>query len=313
MGAAQWQASSCDHCGHSSELQRLLDRASTFKADGKHEAAIKEYDKAIDLWCEHAAAFRLRADAKVMIRDFQGAAMDYDRAISLGCESTSAVLFRRGSAKEKIGDYKGAVDDLSEVIHQDPTHAPALSIRGEAQGKLRKFRAATDDLDRAIELEGMDPCHFYRRARVKKHTQDWDGVNRDLDRAIQLQPDSATADVFRDRAKARERLDDCLGAMMDRSKAAELDGMKVYDDHKALELVFRPASFCSRAVAKMNLGNLQGALEDLNMSLDLNSNDSLAHRVRGDLKKKLGDGDDCAAKGLNPDDAAWFRASVGGA
>ena len=81
-----------------------------FKGTESHEDAIEDYTKAIEIDPNNVFAYRLRADAKRKLGDYQGAIHDYTKAIEI-FPSKSYLYNYRASAKRKSGDNKGADQD----------------------------------------------------------------------------------------------------------------------------------------------------------------------------------------------------------
>ena len=53
--------------------------------------------------------------------------------------------FRRGYAKDEVGDYRGAIADYTEVIRLQPDHVKAYFNRGNAKDELGDYRGAIAD------------------------------------------------------------------------------------------------------------------------------------------------------------------------
>ena len=82
----------------------------TFKGTESHEDAIEDYTKAIEIDPNNVFAYRLRADSKCKLGDYQGAIDDYTKAIEI--EPNKAYLYNyRSESKRKLGDNEGADED----------------------------------------------------------------------------------------------------------------------------------------------------------------------------------------------------------
>ena len=58
----------------------------------------------------------------------------------------------RGSAKERLKDYEGAVADFTKAIEIDPKFASAYSNRGMSKYLLGDLKGACDDARKAADL-----------------------------------------------------------------------------------------------------------------------------------------------------------------
>ena len=82
----------------------------TFKGKENYADAIEDYTKAIEIEPNSVFAYRLRADSKRKLGDYQGAIDDYTKAIEI--EPKKAYLYNyRSESKRKLGDNEGADED----------------------------------------------------------------------------------------------------------------------------------------------------------------------------------------------------------
>ena len=93
-----------------------------------------------------------RGAAKERLGQHDAAFADYDRAIELD-PNYAAAYSNRGAAKERLGQHDAALADHNRAIELDPTLAIAYSNRGNAKERLGQHDAAFADYDRAIELD----------------------------------------------------------------------------------------------------------------------------------------------------------------
>jgi len=152
-----------------------------------YERAIADYDRAIELNPEDAAAHYNRGNAYADLEDYERAIADYDRAIELNPELAQAHS-NRGSAYAALEDYERAIADYDRAIELNPELAQAHSNRGLAYADLEDYERAIADYDRAIELNPEDAGARFNKAcayaLLKKVPQacDW------LQKAITLDP-----------------------------------------------------------------------------------------------------------------------------
>ena len=120
-------------------------RFGGYKLDAcDYAGAIADYDRAIALDPNEAAAYHDRAVAKAEQGDYDGAIADYDRAIELD-PNRAAAYHNRGIAKADQGDYTGAVVDYDRAIALDPDDVAAYHDRAIAKaGQVRQAGAVAD-------------------------------------------------------------------------------------------------------------------------------------------------------------------------
>jgi tetratricopeptide (TPR) repeat protein len=83
--------------------------------------------------------------------DNQAAITDYDQAINLNPEYANAYC-KREIDHSDLGDKKGAVADYNQAIKFDPSYADAYYSRGKARSDLGDRPGAIADFQKAIEL-----------------------------------------------------------------------------------------------------------------------------------------------------------------
>jgi tetratricopeptide (TPR) repeat protein len=102
-------------------LPRIIaQRANAYAGTYQYERAIKDYNHAIKLRPDHAAAFDGRGLAHANRLNFELAIKDYDQAIKLRPDDAKA-LYHRGLAKFGLCDLDGADADIAKAREIDPT------------------------------------------------------------------------------------------------------------------------------------------------------------------------------------------------
>ena len=113
-----------------------------------------DFDQAIDLDPEDAAAYNNRGLAYANKGDLERAIADYDQAIALDPEDAYAYN-NRGVAYFLIGNHDQALADLGKAIEIDSGFASAYYLRGLVHGEIGERERAISDLEKSIEL-GLD-------------------------------------------------------------------------------------------------------------------------------------------------------------
>lgn len=134
-------------------------------AQQHYQAAIDDYTQSIERNPEDATIYNNRAWYKYLVgqlkteqghtaeaqRLYQAALPDSDSAVRLNPNNAS--YHTRGVVKAALGDYDGAIDDLSDAIRLDPQDAIAYRDRGLAKAALGQKEAAKADFQKAKELD----------------------------------------------------------------------------------------------------------------------------------------------------------------
>jgi tetratricopeptide (TPR) repeat protein len=82
---------------------------------------------------------------------YSAAIRDFDKAIQLEPDDAEAYN-NRGVAKKKLRQYLAAIRDYNKALQLKPDHAEAYINRGNAKLDLEQYTAAINDYDKAIQL-----------------------------------------------------------------------------------------------------------------------------------------------------------------
>ena len=254
-------------------------------SDNYKNEAISDYNKAIQLKPDYAAAYNNRGCAKEDLKDYTGAIADYSKAIQIikpDNPNFSKIYFKRGNIKYILEDYLGSMVDYNKVIQLNPNFAEAYYKRGISKKSLKFFLEAIADFKKAIELEPdfakkgdidetiedlknyteqmanyniairskpNDADEYNNRALAKYNLQDYIGAIADYDKVIQLKPDYAS--IYNNRGLSKYNLQDYIGAKADYDKA-----IKLKPDYAS--------AYNNRGVAKFKLQDYSGVIADYN-------------------------------------------------
>ena len=135
---------------------------------------LEEYDDLIPL-CDviltlgkpSAKFYELRGIAKNKIGDFSGAIGDYTQALDLSLEDDRPRLLRKRAWSNVANEaIRPAVHDFDEAIRLAPTNADAYLGRGLARARLGLDRDAESDAERALKFGDGTAMFTFRVARV---------------------------------------------------------------------------------------------------------------------------------------------------
>ena len=138
-------------------------------------------------------------------------------------EISAEDLFNKGMNKIETADYKGAIEDFTQVLALQPNMPDAYYFRGLARDLLEDNQGALQDYTEAIRLTpaGQDSTYAYNnRGTVYAEMQDYQKAIEDYDRAVQSDPNNANA--YYNRALAHTALKNSQSAIADFKKAADL-------------------------------------------------------------------------------------------
>ena len=171
----------------------------------------------------------------------------------------SAAYNNRGIKKGELGDYSGAIDDLTMAIKLNPKREKAYNNLGTIKANKGDHSGAIDDYTMAIKLNPNYVAAYLNRGNSKQKLGDYSGGKDDFTTAIKLNPNYAPAYV------------------------------QIGDYTKAIKVNpnYAPAYYF-RGNKKQRLKDFSGAIDDYTMAIKLNPNYIKAYKERGYVKYRLG-------------------------
>jgi lipoprotein NlpI len=171
----------------------------------------------------------------------------YDHGLKVTSPS-DVILYCRGAAYGKLGNYAQAISDYERAIAINPKSAEAYTYLGATYGELGNYSHAISDYDRAIAINPKHAVAYYDRgiayAELGKQRQ----AISDYDRAIEINPDYA--DAYNNRGAAYGQLGDQRQAVSDYDRA-----IAIYPK--------RAEVYYNRGIAYLKLGYDSKAIEDM--------------------------------------------------
>ena len=256
-----------------------FNRANARVLLGHFNAAIADYDKAIDLDDTLPDAYHNRGSAKAELGRFREAIADYDEAIRL--QPNNPIFFEnRGTARNSLKHYKTAIRDFNDAIRLQPGYAEAYYKRALARDALGLHEAAIEDYSTVLGLTVDNAAAYYNRVEVyfsrgvaKEKLGQYESAIEDYDRAALLAPEDVQ--IFNNRGVAKLKVKNFEGAIEDFTKAISL---------KSDSAQF----FTNRAIANANSERDKQAKDDFTTALSLarsGANSNLISWVEQELRK----------------------------
>lgn len=253
------------------EPTALLNRAVVNVELARYQAALQDLDRALKI-DEGPWAYFYRG----LVRERQGevrrAVEDLSRAIRLNA-AFEVALYRRGLLYAELGEHDKAFQDQNRVLEIDPEHAGALAARGMARAAQGDLQWALQDLDQACSLAPRSAPAFCQRARVYAELGQYGEALADFDRALELDPGLATA--YLSRGDLYVTLDDHQQAVADYGRAIELQPKNA-------------AAYYARGLARAAMREHRSAIEDFDRALELDPGMVEALASRGAAYEKMG-------------------------
>ena len=238
---------------------------------------------------------------------------DYVLAINYFSQAINAkpylaeAYYFRAMAKYNLGDYVGAEKDGTAAIELNPFITATYEVRSLSRIRQEKFHDAIGDYRTILKMR-PDILGLWRNfALCSKEIGDYEGTMAIIDALRSKAPNYTFALLLR--SEMNREKGDTLAALADLDTLLTIDkfdhsaymdraiinlGLKRFEEVEAdlttaIQLVQYSGHYINRAIAREALYNLNGAMEDLDMAIQLDPENALAHMNRGLLREKVGD------------------------
>ncbi len=148
-----------------------------------------------DLLGLHPAHVRARNNLALLLDaegNHQSALVELDRALDIEPEN-STLLVNRGALLGAMGRFAAAEHDLKKVLRVEPSHPGALFNLGVVMTKKGLWGEAVPHLRRAVELDPENGAAHYWLGEALNHVDDLYGALAAYQRAADLQPNNPRA------------------------------------------------------------------------------------------------------------------------
>lgn len=167
--------------------QGYYNRGATYAYMGRHDAAIADYTRAIELQPSFSDAYCNRGSAYTFKNDVQAAMADYAKAHELDPHAVEPI-YLRGVLFALLRQWNEAVADFTRAIERDPDHAESYYDRGVSYQNQGNDDRALADFAKAIELNPANPAALINRGLILMRRKGYDPAISDFDKALSLAP-----------------------------------------------------------------------------------------------------------------------------
>lgn len=203
--------------------------------------------------------------------DTEGAIANFTRALKLDPQNVEAYTGRASVFSQE--SPTAALADLNQAIRLAPDNADIWAQRSGVREQLFDYQGALEDISQAITQQPNDPIFHIQRSNIRLALEDYKGAIADADIALKTEDFSI---AFNNRCYARARgLGEFKAALPDCEKAIASDPES-------------PSNLTSRCYVRANLKDKK-ALEDCELAIDLDPDYSYNYEDRGLAKLALGD------------------------
>ncbi len=264
-----------------------------------YKTALAHFNECLRLDPYFMEAYQSRAMAKEHLGDTKGALNDFNIYLESKPDNAEA-LFTRAVLRYQYGQWEVAREDFlkllklpagetSTVFYQTDKSTGAANKIMTAQGemrstffnylglidsKMKKFLRAISYMDSAIKLNPKNPDYYLNRGLAKQMSGDTIQAVADYQLTLEADPENTLA---------RHNL-----ASLSSKKVDPKESLKLLDE--AIEKNPKePYSYSQRGFIKLNMNDLQGALQDYTQALKLDAQDADYWFNRAIVKEKMKD------------------------
>jgi tetratricopeptide (TPR) repeat protein len=142
------------------DLDALYQKAIEATNKGNFATAEQYWTEMLDRFPQNPAVWSNRGNSRVSQNKLEAAIADYNKAIELLPDAPDPYL-NRGTALEGLGKWKDAIADYNHVLELDPKDPVAYNNRGNAEAGLGEWETAIVDFKKAADLA---PDYAFARA-----------------------------------------------------------------------------------------------------------------------------------------------------
>jgi tetratricopeptide (TPR) repeat protein len=263
---------------------------------GKYQAAIAEFDKAVNADPKDGPAYVWRGLARARAGGFLEAIPDYDQALRLNARNIGALNSRGIAYHFGAGDFGRALADFNAVLAIDPSNVAAYAFRGLTYSEMGDPQQGLKDVNMAIKLAPKYAYSYGNLGAIYNKLHQHDKAVEAFSKQIEASS-SGTPQAYSGRGFSYLNLDDRDSALTDFNKALTLNPTygialgyrgRIYVERGQYDLALKDldearrqfpnnvSPLIWRAKAYELSGNLQAARGDYKGILDLNPAHGLA-------------------------------------
>ncbi len=232
------------------------------------EPALRDAERALELGPGNPSALTVRGAVAIIQQKYDRAIADLTQVIDRQPRDTTGArrhaLYYRAIALMQKGDDKAPINDLNSAIAEESNNTTARLMRAVLLAKQARFKQAVDDLDSVLALFPTCIEALQGRAYCRMELA-WAGDRsyvepalHDAERVLASEPNDSKARAVRGAIAIIQGEYD--RAIADLTDALNVQPNKKNEDH--------PGVLSLRAIALMEQGRYEQALDDLNLAIE---------------------------------------------
>jgi tetratricopeptide (TPR) repeat protein len=169
-----------------SEFGSLKILAQAYFKQQRYEATIQQLTKAIRIRPKEAKLYIIRGNIyRLHLNRVQEAILDFSKGLSLDDTLAQGYLYR-SNARLSIKDYQGALDDCQEVLARGHLNAVTYNVKGDVFTELEHYEAAIEEYTNAIKVDPLNGYAYANRSFAHNALKQWSDGLADVSMAFEL-------------------------------------------------------------------------------------------------------------------------------
>jgi tetratricopeptide (TPR) repeat protein len=136
-----------------------------------HREAIEDYNLAIAINPNNPDVYHYRGTSKDELKDYKGSILDYNKAIYILTKTIEYYSFNKNN-QTKMNDYKENNYNQNNYMDDKSKLANILYDRGSAKDEIQDFIGAINDYSKTIEINPNNFKAYVNRGLAKYHMKD---------------------------------------------------------------------------------------------------------------------------------------------
>ncbi len=152
---------------------------------GRHEEALKAYEKAVEINPQYAKAWFYKGFALGEFERHEEALRAYEKAIEMNRQYAKA-WYAKGVALAKVGKHEETKEAYEKAIEIDPKNALAYTNLGELFFKFGNLKEASEKIEKALNINGRLVSAWSLQGRIKIEQKAYDAASEAFKKAMYL-------------------------------------------------------------------------------------------------------------------------------
>lgn len=191
---------------------------------GEYDLAIAEFNKALELNPNSAAAYINRGSVYKLKGEYDLAMADFTKTLELNPNSAPAYC-NRGQIYGEKGQYDLAIAEYTKAIEVKPKYAFAYVDRGNTYREKGEYDLAIADYNKALEVDLRFALAYIERGNTYREEGQYDLAITDYNKALEI--DSHFSKAYIERGNTYRESNQYDLAITDYSKVIELEQPRV--------------------------------------------------------------------------------------